>query len=160
MEFDGRVVAITGGASGIGRATADCFAERGAAVAILDRDAAGAERAAAEHTAAGGSALGLGVDVAREDEVTTAFDRTVERFGRLDYVFTNAAIHRFGSVLSTEPDAWDELIDVNLRGAYLVARAALPVMLQQGAGVIVATSSDCAIRTCAESAAYVTSKHA
>jgi NAD(P)-dependent dehydrogenase (short-subunit alcohol dehydrogenase family) len=160
MEFAGRVIGITGGASGIGRAAADCFAERGASVALLDRDASGAERAAAELTAAGASALGLGVDVAREDQVTGALERVVEQYGRVDFLFANAGVHRFGSVLTTPPDAWDELMDVNVRGAYLAARAALPAMLRQGAGVIVATSSDCAVRTCADSAAYVTSKHA
>jgi 3-oxoacyl-[acyl-carrier protein] reductase len=129
-------------------------------VAILDRDAAGAARAAEEVTAAGASALGLGVDVAREDQVVAAMAQTIERFGRLDVLFANAAIHRFGSVLATSPEAWDELLGVNLRGVYLAARAALPAMLDQGAGVIVATSSDCAVRTCADSAAYVTSKHA
>jgi 2-keto-3-deoxy-L-fuconate dehydrogenase len=160
MEFERRVAVITGGASGIGRATVDAFVERGAAVAIIDRDADGAGRAADEVASVGRRALGIGADVAIESEVADAVAAAVGAFGRIDFLFANAAIHRFGDVLTTSPEAWDELLAVNLRGAFLAARAALPAMIEGGGGVIVGTSSDCAVRTCSDSVAYVTSKHA
>ena len=83
----------------------------------------------------------------------------MSRFGRLDFLFANAGVHSFGTVLSTSVEGWDYIIDVNLRGAFLSSRACLPRFIEGGGGVVVITSSDCAIRTSSEAAAYTASKH-
>lgn len=157
-EFSGKVVIVTGGGRGIGRAAAEAFAGRGAAVAVVDRDREAAEIAAADLRARGLTALALRVDVGVEAEVEQAVQTTLETLGRLDFLFANAAIHRFGTVLDTAPAQWDEVLQVNLRGVYLCVRACLPAMIKGGGGSVVATASDCAIRTCSASAAYVTAK--
>ncbi len=156
-EFDGGVAIVTGGASGIGQATAELLAARGASVAIADRNEVGAEAVVA---AIGGSAIAVRTDVSDEGEVDHLVATVRERFGRIDILFANAATHQFGTATSTPPADWDAMFAVNVRGAYLCARAVLPHMIRAGGGAIVATSSDCAVRTCAESVAYVASKHA
>jgi NAD(P)-dependent dehydrogenase (short-subunit alcohol dehydrogenase family) len=148
VELEARVAIVTGAARGIGRAAVEVLAERGATVVAVDRD---------EHDA---GALPVVADVGDERDVERVIAAAVAELGRVDFLFANAAVHRFGTVLDTDPAEWDELMRVNLRGVYLCARAAIPVMIRGGGGVVVATSSDCAIRSCNESAAYVTAKAA
>jgi NAD(P)-dependent dehydrogenase (short-subunit alcohol dehydrogenase family) len=159
-ELEGRVAIVTGGGNGIGRASAELLAARGAAVTVLDWKAGAAEAVAQGIAAAGGRALGLAADAGSEADLDRAIGRTLEAFGRLDIVFANAAVHRFGTVLTTSPEDWDRMIGVNLRGPFLLARAALPHLIAAGRGAFLATSSDCAVRTCAQSVGYVASKHA
>ncbi len=158
-EFQGRVAVITGGASGIGRATAEAFSARGASVVVVDWKADAARAVAAGLEAAGRPAIGVHADVSQEPDVEAMARRAVEAFGRIDFLFANAAVHSFGTVLTTSPRDWDHMMGVNLRGPFLCARAVLPEMIRIGGGVIVGTSSDCAIRTCGASAAYVAGKH-
>lgn len=146
-EFLGRVAIVTGGGSGIGRATADAFGCRGAHVAIADWDESAGESAAKAIRETGGSAIAITTDVSREDEVQRLAEGVRARFGQIDYLFANAAVHRFGTVTATSPEEFDWIMGVNVRGAYLCTRAVLPNMISAGRGVIVATSSDCAIRT-------------
>jgi NAD(P)-dependent dehydrogenase (short-subunit alcohol dehydrogenase family) len=157
-EFAGRVAIVTGGGSGIGRATAEVFAERGAAVAVVDWNGEAAATVAAAIRVAGGQAIPITADVGQEADVDRMAGAVVDAFGRIDILFANAAVHRFGSVLTTPPGDWDRMFAVNLRGAFLCARASLPSMIARGGGVIVGTSSDCAVRTCAQSVGYVASK--
>jgi NAD(P)-dependent dehydrogenase (short-subunit alcohol dehydrogenase family) len=159
-EFEGRVAIVTGGASGIGRATADAFARGGAHVVIADRNEGGGAAAAEALRAQGGSAVSIRTDVGSEDDVEGLVAGVRGRFGTVDILFANAAVHQFGTATSTTPEEWDRMFAVNVRGAYLCSRAVLPDMVRAGRGAIVATSSDCAVRTCRESVGYVASKHA
>lgn len=155
-----RVVVVTGAGSGIGRAACLLFAKRGARTVVVDRDAHAAARVSEEITIAGGASFDVAADVADPRDVDRMASQVFVRFGRIDYLFANAAIHGSGSVLSTSIESWDEVVGVNLRGAFLSTRACLPYMLESGGGSIVITSSDSAIRTAADEAAYATSKYA
>jgi NAD(P)-dependent dehydrogenase (short-subunit alcohol dehydrogenase family) len=133
-----RVAIITGGASGIGLATARRFAAEGAAVVIADLDPAAGEAAASE---VGGVFRAL--DVADEDQVNDVFDGVFDQFGRLDIAFNNAGISPADddSIESTELPAWNRVQDVNLKSVYLCSRAALRHMVPQGRGSIINTAS-------------------
>ena len=137
MELSGRVFAVSGGGSGIGRSTVELLRSRGADVAALDRD-----RARVEEVAATCGALALVADVSDEEAVRAAFTTIDQRFGRLDGALSNAGIARVEGLLHTESAAsWDEVIRVNLRGTFLFAREALARMVKGGRGSLVCTSS-------------------
>ena len=157
--FRSKVAFVTGGGTGIGRATALAFAREGASVVV-----AGHSREQIEETThlieqAGGRALAVTCDVTRAEDVKTALDRTVEAFGRLDFAFNNAGVEQPVMPLAeiTEDD-WDRLMDVNLRGVFLCMRHEVPLMLRQGGGVIVNTSSGAGVKGFAGQAAYAASK--
>ena len=158
-ELSGGVALVTGGGSGIGRATAHAFAEQGAIVVVVDRNGDSAKTVAKEVRESGTQALAVTADVSVEDDCNRMATETAAAFGRIDYLFANAGIHEFGTVLSTPIEVWDKIVAVNLRGPYLSARACLPHMQIAGGGVVVITSSDCAIRTSPEAAAYTVAKH-
>jgi len=144
-RFEERVAVVTGAASGIGRATALRLASEGAAVAVADLDGDGAGRVAAEIEAAGGRAHAREVDVAEPAAVRALVDETVAAFGRLDVLHNNAAAialnGRDQDVVSMELETWDRVFAVNLRGAMLGCRFAIPAMLDSGGGAIVNTAS-------------------
>ncbi len=125
---------------------------------IADVDAVQAEAVAGELSAGGRQVLGMRADVSVEPDVNAVVQAVIDRFGRLDAVVANAAIMPWGTVLDTTPDEWRRQLGINLTGAYLTIRAALPPMIRGGGGAIVVTSSDCAVRTCNSMAAYVTAK--
>jgi NAD(P)-dependent dehydrogenase (short-subunit alcohol dehydrogenase family) len=139
--LSGRVALITGGASGIGRATALLFAREGAAVAVADLDRAGAGAVAREIEAAGGLALGITCDVSRAEDCRRAVQATLVSFGRLDVLFNNAGIIRRADVLGTTEEEWDRVMAVNVKSILLMSKEAVPVMVAQGAGSIVNTAS-------------------
>src|SRR5436190_422090 len=121
MRFDDRVVIVTGGALGIGRAAVELFAERGAAVAILDWDEAGGKDACRHVEVAGGTAIFQRLDVSKAADVQAAVETAFAEFGRVDSLVVSAGIQRYGTALTTDDTQWDEVINVNLRGAWNAA---------------------------------------
>lgn len=132
-QFDGKVVAVTGGASGMGRASALLFSERGASVVVIDVD----ESSARDVANAMGSIPAIVGDVADSQFCTAAISEIVERHGRID-VLVNAAgtIHRADSLGTSDAD-WERVLGVNVSGMFFLCRAALPPMIAQGSGSIV-----------------------
>jgi NAD(P)-dependent dehydrogenase (short-subunit alcohol dehydrogenase family) len=159
-RLDGKVAIVTGGASGIGWASAERFAAEGAAVAVVDLDAQGAEEAAAKLTGAGHVAVGLAADVSSAPDVAAAIARTVEVLGRIDVVFNNAGIAVGGSVLTVDEDAWDRCFAVNVKSVLLCSRAAVPHMEAVGGGSIINTASVAGLVAVENAAAYCAAKGA
>ena len=138
LGLRGKVVAVTGGASGIGRATAHAFAEEGARVTVLDRDPEALARLARELDGVETREL----DVTAAVAVDAAFDAIAEREGRIDVGVNNAGIARgLGWLHDVAESVWDAVLSVNLKGVWLCMRAELRHMYAQGAGVIVNTAS-------------------
>jgi 3-oxoacyl-[acyl-carrier protein] reductase len=151
MQIKGKTVVVTGGARGIGRQIAKCFAERGADVALFDMNSSDLSAAAAECAAFGGKARGYMVNVTREADVTTAMDAVVADFGRLDVIVNNAGIVKDGLLIKSKDgqvtgkmtlDQWQAVIDVNLTGVFLCGREAAERMVKlANGGVIINISS-------------------
>jgi NAD(P)-dependent dehydrogenase (short-subunit alcohol dehydrogenase family) len=158
MRLDGKVAIVTGAGSGIGRAAARLFGAAGARVVVAERDAgAGAETVAAV-AAAGGSALLVETDVRVAAEVRRLVERSEEAFGRLDVLFNNAGVEIDGPVDRLEEEAWDTVIDTNLKGVYLCSRFAVPALRRAGGGAIVNIASVLAQASLPGCTAYAASK--
>ena len=161
MRLANKVCIVTGGGSGIGRATALLFAAEGARLAVADRRAAAAEAVASECAGKGAEAISVTADVARAPDVKRMIEKTVERFGRLDVLVNNAGYGIPGSVVETDEEAWDALMAVNVRGVFLGLRGAFRGYREQGTtGNVVLTASIASLRGSADLIAYQTSKHA
>ena len=161
IRLDGKVALVTGGASGIGRATAVAFARSGASVVVADIDDAGARGTVEQIEQTGARALYVRTDVSKESQCARMVAATTEAFSRLDIAFNNAGIMiSFGEKLheSTEED-WDRLMAVNLKGVFLCMKHELRQMLNQGAGVIVNTASAVGLVGTPNSVTYPTAKH-
>jgi NAD(P)-dependent dehydrogenase (short-subunit alcohol dehydrogenase family) len=159
MKLHGRVALITGGSSGIGRATALLFAREGAAVAIAGRDPERGAGVRGELQASGARALFVAADVTSPAECDRAVAETLATFGRLDILVNNAGvILRERTVVETTPEEWDLTFDVNVKGTYLMSRAALPA-LPRG-GVIVNNASYLGLVGARGVAAYAAAKGA
>jgi NAD(P)-dependent dehydrogenase (short-subunit alcohol dehydrogenase family) len=154
----GKVAIVTGGASGLGHASALLFGREGAKVAIADLDGAGAERAAAEIATGGGEAIGLELDVTDGPAVERAVATTIERFGAVDVLFANAGIAGEGNAATLAQADWDRVIAVNLTSVWLSMRAVLPHMAQRGSGAILATASVAGITGVPNTPAYSAAK--
>jgi len=164
-RFAGRVAVVTGGASGIGFASAARLLDEGAAVVIADLDGESAARAAeglraraAEAGVPAGGVAAVAADVTRGADVRRLVDGVVAAHGRIDVLFNNAGIFEPGEVHDVEEDAWDRQLAVNLRAVYVVSRAVVPAMLAQGGGAIVNNASVGALVGDFKSAAYCASK--
>ena len=169
-DFAGKVAFVTGAAHGQGRATALALAREGARIAAFDiarpleypgygmgsRD--DLESLAAACRDLGSEALTFAGDVRQDADVTSAVDRTVEGFGRIDILFNNAGICAYGLAHELTEAAWDAMLDINLQGAWLVARRVIPVMIRQGSGVIINNSSVAGLRGMARLSHYAASK--
>ena len=151
---------MTGAGSGIGRATAQAFAPEGAAVGAADVSTAKAGAVVAEATVAGGRAVALPCDVSNPGDCARAVREAEAALGPLDVLVNNAGIGASGTVLTTDEAAWDRLMAVNVKGTYLMSRAALAVMVPRKRGVIVNAGSIAGLRAVADRAAYVTTKFA
>ncbi|GAA1105360.1 SDR family NAD(P)-dependent oxidoreductase [Pseudonocardia alni] len=162
MDFTDRTAVITGGAGGIGRATATLLASRGAEVLLVDRDEAGLTDAAEAIAAAGGTAHTTTADVSDEQSVRDYVDRARELFdGRIDVLFNNAGIEGPVADLVDYPTAdFDAVIAVNLRGVFLGLKHVLPVMIAQGSGSVVNTGSVASVRGLAGAISYNAAKSA
>ena len=152
-ELEGRVALITGGASGIGAATARKFAAEGATVAIFDRDADAVIRIAAE---VGGHAYGL--DVRDGAEVTEVVDRVAQTLGSIDVLVNNAGTGDLRPLHTVDDKLWHRLIDVNLTGTFNLTRAVIPYMLETGGGAIVNNASVSGLAPTRNEAAYSAAK--
>jgi len=141
MRLPGRVAAITGGALGIGRATARLFAAEGAAVALGDVEVGAAETVAKEIVNGGGRAIAVGVDVGDAGQVQAFVDRVVAELGRLDIMFANAGIAHSAPFLEHSEAQWHRVLRVNLTGVFLCCQAAARQMVKQGGGRIITTAS-------------------
>jgi NAD(P)-dependent dehydrogenase (short-subunit alcohol dehydrogenase family) len=158
MRLAHRVALITGGTSGIGEATALLFASEGAQVAITGRNEKRGHAVTAAILEAGGKAIFLRTDVRKSAECERAVNETVKAFGRLDVLFNNAGIFYAHDTLECSEEEWDEQIDINLKGTFLMSKAALPGMIAQGRGVIVNNSSGWGIVGGDKAVAYCASK--
>jgi len=160
VTFDGKTVLVTGAAKGIGQAVAAHMVREGARVAMIDRDGAALDAAAAElNRITSGSALALTADVSCSAEVTRAVESAVAHFNGLDVVVNNAGIHFARALQEYTDEEWQRIFAVNVNGAFYVTRAALPA-LRRSRGVIVMVSSMTALVGQDRGAAYVASKGA
>jgi len=160
MRLTGKVALVTGGGSGIGRATVVQFAREGARVVILDQDRTGAEAAARAVADAGGTVRVIEGDVAVAADAERAVRETRAAFGRLDVLVNNAGRELVASLPETTEADWDRVVDVNLKSIFLLSRAAIPVMAAQGGGVIVNTASQLGLVGARRFGAYTASKGA
>ena len=165
-NLEGKSALVTGGASGIGRATALAFAREGARVAVADIMQDAAQRTVTEIEAIGGQALAIACDVTDDDAVKAMIAATVDAFGGLDCAFNNAGIAPYQvnaggqKIADVAPEAWRRLIDVNLTGVWLCLRHEVAQMRAQGSGgVIINTASILGLVGSATSSAYVAAKH-
>jgi NAD(P)-dependent dehydrogenase (short-subunit alcohol dehydrogenase family) len=154
----GKVALITGAGSGLGEATARTLARAGYAVACVDLNGEAARRVSRDLEAREATSMALQCDVSDAEAVFATVDRVVERFSRLDVVVNCAAIDHVRSVDDMSIAQWDQIIAVNLRGPFVMAKAALPVMRRQRSGHIVNIASTAATRAWANAAAYHASK--
>jgi NAD(P)-dependent dehydrogenase (short-subunit alcohol dehydrogenase family) len=159
-QFVGKVALVTGGAAGIGRASAQAFARVGAKVVLADVDSGGGEATRRLIEESCGQAVFVSADVAKATDVEAMIDAAVKRWGRLDYAHNNAGVgeSRVAFADMTE-EIWDRTMSVNLRGVWLCMKYEIRRMLEQGGGAIVNTSSAVGLVGARQQCAYVASKH-
>lgn len=158
--FNGATAVVTGGASGIGRGLAEELAKRGCEVILADRQIEMAEEIASKICDSGCKARAVKVDVTDFEAVEQLVQETVERTGRLDYIFNNAGIAIGGNVSQYGIEDWNQIVDVNLRGVINGVQSAYRVMMAQGFGHIVNTASLAGLTPSPGHVAYAATKHA
>lgn len=154
----GKVVLVTGAGSGLGEATACAFAQAGSTVICVDVNWEAVERVSQSLKEQGARSLALPCDVSNADMVFTVVQTAVDQFGRLDIVVNCAAIDHTLSIEEMTVEQWEQVVGVNLRGPFLFAKAAIPVMRRQGGGHIVNIASTAAVRAWANASAYHATK--
>jgi 3-oxoacyl-[acyl-carrier protein] reductase len=158
IDLTGKVVIVTGGGSGIGRASALAFAAAGARVVVANRTVSKAEAVADEILWLGSQAIAMGVEVERGEDVQRMIAETVSCFGSLDVLFNNAGISPSGSVTDISESDWDECLNIDLKSVFLGAKYAIPEMIKRGDGVILNTAGTFGIRAAKGKAAYSAAK--
>jgi NAD(P)-dependent dehydrogenase (short-subunit alcohol dehydrogenase family) len=158
-EHSNKSALVTGGASGIGRATAKLLAAGGARVCVADLNLEGAESVVKEIARAGGEAFAADLDVTEVERNDAVVQQVVDRYGSLDLGFLNAGIALGSSILDGDVEVWDRVVAVNLRGVFLGLRAVAPAMIQSGGGAIVVTASVAGLRGGSMMPSYFASKH-
>jgi NAD(P)-dependent dehydrogenase (short-subunit alcohol dehydrogenase family) len=141
VNLKGRVALVTGGGSGIGKATALMFADEGASVGVLDLDEKDVNSTVKQIEKAGGKALALVADVSDPEQMKKAVDALAKEYGRLDVVFANAGINGvWAPIEELAPEEWDKTLAVNLKGTFLTVKYAVPHLKERGGSVIVTSS--------------------
>ena len=160
-NLSGKVAFITGGASGIGRAAALAFAREGASVVVADVSEKGNAETARIVEEQGGRGLAVKCNVTRTEDVKAALDKAVETFGRLDFAFNNAGIEprKLAPTADYDLEEWEKIIEIDLRGVFLCMKHEIPLMLKNGGGAIVNTSSGAGVIGIKNSPAYTAAKH-
>ena len=158
MRLQDKVAIVTGGANGIGRATAVLFAREGASVVVADRDAAASDACVAAIQADGGEAVAVSTDVGSDSDVAVLIETAVAQYGGVDVLVNCAGIDIKGSVVATEPARWQRTLDINLASIYRTCRVAIPHMIQRGGGAIVNVASIQGMYGFRHYAAYAASK--
>jgi NAD(P)-dependent dehydrogenase (short-subunit alcohol dehydrogenase family) len=156
----GKVALITGGASGIGRASALLFAREGAVIALADVNADAGRRVADEIVRSGGRAFFEAMDVTRSADCQALVERALREFGQIDILFNNAGMIRRATVLDLSEEDWDRVMAVNAKSIYLLSRAVIPHMQKSGGGAIVNSASGWGLAGGAKAAVYCASKGA
>ncbi len=159
-SFSGKVAIVTGGSSGIGRATAIAFAREGAKVVVASRRIEEGEKTVQLVREAGSDGLFVQTDVGKDADVKRMVDKTIETYGRLDYAFNNAGIEQILTpLLEQTEETFDQIININLKGVWLSMKYEIPHMLKNGGGAIVNTSSIGGLIGFPGLAIYIASKH-
>jgi NAD(P)-dependent dehydrogenase (short-subunit alcohol dehydrogenase family) len=160
MELKDKVAVITGGAVGIGYASAECLLREGAAVVIVDISPEAGATAAEQLGGEARNAISVAADISSVADVEQAIATTVKRFGQIDVLVNNAGIQTFGDPVTTTEEIWDRTMNVNLKGHWLMSKHAIPEMMKRGRGSIVNISSVQGLASQRNVVAYSTSKHA
>jgi NAD(P)-dependent dehydrogenase (short-subunit alcohol dehydrogenase family) len=146
-SYSGKVAFVTGAGTGIGRAAALAFAREGASVVVADVSEQDNRETARMIEESGGRALAVGCDVTRTEDVKAALDKTVDAFGRLDVAFNNAGVEQeTKAAAEITEEEWDWVLDTDLRGVFVCMKHEIPLMLAQGGGAIVNTSSGAGVK--------------
>lgn len=159
-RFEGKIAVVTGGASGIGRATVEGFLAEGAKVAVVDVSEESGGRTVSELKGQGYDPLLVVGDVTHSKDVKRIVSEVLDRFGRIDILFSNAGILVEGTVEDVSEEQWDRIMAVNVKGVFLMAKEVIPVMLRQGGGVVVNNASCSGLVGDRGAIAYNTSKGA
>ncbi|MGO8817459.1 MAG: SDR family NAD(P)-dependent oxidoreductase [Terriglobia bacterium] len=159
MDFQNKVVVVTGGASGIGLACCREFGERHAAVALVDTDVKAGRRAAKELRQSGSRIEFFQFDVSKRAQVEAGVARIAKKLGSIDVLISNAGIQRYATATTCSEEEWDLVLNVNLKSAFLMAKYVIPVMIKRGGGAIVITGSTQSVAAQSNSVHYVVSKH-
>lgn len=142
MRFQDKIAVVTGAAKGIGEAAAIAFAREGAAVAIVDIDRIAGDSLATRIRDEGGKAMVSLADVSKEADIKAMVDSVIAQWGRLDILVNNAGIYSQGDVTTTTLEIWNQVMDVNLTGAFLCTKYAVTTMMERGRGVVINVASE------------------
>jgi NAD(P)-dependent dehydrogenase (short-subunit alcohol dehydrogenase family) len=158
MKLEGKVAVITGGSIGIGAAIGRLFAQEGARVALISRNAAAGEKTCQGIRSKGGDCKFYVTDVSKADQVAKVAAQILKDYPKVDILVNNAGIWRPGRVIDLDEETWDSVLDTNLKGMFLVSRHFLPGMMERKSGVVINVSSVAGLVGAAEASAYAASK--